>query len=473
MNVSSFPGETPDLTAAAARIAARDISPVELTMAALRAVDQLESSLNAYITVLPEAALAAAREAEREISAGTYRGPLHGMPLSVKDLFATKGIRTTAGSRALRDYVPDENAAVVDRLAASGAVLLGKTNMLEFAYASVHPDYGPTRNPWNLSKSTSGSSGGAAASTAAGIDSGSFGTDTGGSIRIPASFCGVVGLKPSYGLISRAGVQALSWTLDHVGPFARTVRDIALLLEAVVGYDPRDRQSADVSVPVYQRALTERLDGVRIGLVANFLDGNVDSEIRMAITQAVTVFQDAGASVEECQIPALEQPALDAEIGILLPEASYCHRDLFDRHQADYSATVLERLQAGNAVSAVSYVAALESRERLRQAIREVQSNFDVLIMPTTPMVATPLEQTTLEVGEAEEDLGALIRMTAPFDVTGQPALSMLCGFSQSGLPIGLQIVGRDFEDALVLRTGHAYQLRTDWHRRRPSFASE
>ncbi|HVX29793.1 MAG TPA: amidase [Nitrolancea sp.] len=466
-------GESPDLTATAARVAARDISPVELTLAALRAIDQLEPSLNAYITVLREDALATARRAESEIAAGTYRGPLHGIPLSVKDLFATKGIRTTAGSRALRDYVPDENAAVVDRLTAAGSIILGKTNMLEFAYASVHPDYGPTRNPWDLSKTTSGSSGGSAASTVAGVDYGSFGSDTGGSVRIPASFCGVCGMKPSYGLISRFGVQALSWTLDHVGPFARTVRDLALLLEAVAGHDPRDPQSADRSVPIYQRQLTERLDGLRIGVISNFMDEGVDAEIREAVSRAVDVLRDAGATIGERAIPELEDDALSAEMGILLPEASYCHRDLFDRHQADYSETVLERLQAGRELPAVAYIAALEKRDVLRDVIRGYQSDFDLLVMPTTPMVATPLESTTLQVGEDEEDLGSLIRMTAPFDVTGQPALSLPCGFSSSGLPIGLQIVGRDFEDGTVLRAGHAYQLRSDWHRRRPPYAAK
>jgi aspartyl-tRNA(Asn)/glutamyl-tRNA(Gln) amidotransferase subunit A len=465
----SFISGTSDLFSTAAAIAAGEISPVELAEDSLRAIAQLDPKLNAYITVLADQAMAAAREAEREISAGTYRGPLHGIPVSVKDLFWTKGIRTTSGSRVLTDFVPDENAAIVDRLAAAGSTLLGKTNMLEFAYASVHPDFGPTKNPWDLTKTTSGSSGGAAASTAAGIDYGSFGTDTGGSVRIPASFCGVCGLKPSYGLISRVGVQALSWTLDHVGPFARTVRDLALLLEVVAGHDSRDRQSADRGVLVYQRHLTERLDGVRIGVVTNFMDSTVDPEVLAAVTRAVELLRDAGATIEEHAIPELEGDALTAEMGILLPEASYCHRDLFDLHQADYSETVLERLQAGRSVPAVTYIEALEARDRLRGIVRNYQADLDLLVMPTTPMVATPLESTTLEVGEGEEDLGALIRMTAPFDVTGQPALSVPCGFTSSGLPIGLQLVGRDFEDGTVLRAGHAYQLRAEWHRRRPT----
>ncbi|HEX3722255.1 MAG TPA: amidase, partial [Nitrolancea sp.] len=403
---------------------------------------------------------------------GTYRGPLHGIPLSIKDLFWTKGIRTTSGSRALKDFVPVENAAIVDRLAAAGSIVLGKTNMLEFAYASVHPDFGPTRNPWDLTKTTSGSSGGAAASTASGIDYGSFGTDTGGSVRIPASFCGVCGLKPSYGLISRVGVQALSWTLDHVGPFARTVRDIALLLEFVAGHDGRDRQSADRGAPVYQRRLTERLDGVRIGVITNFMDSAVNNEVRDAVSDAIELLREAGATITERAIPELEGEALAAEMGILLPEASYCHRDLFEIHQADYSETVLERLQLGRSTAAVTYMAALEARDRLREVMSDYQLDLDLLVMPTTPMVATPIESTTLQVGDGEEDLGALIRMTAPFDVTGQPALSVPCGFSSSGLPIGLQIVGRDFDDATVLRAGHAYQLRTDWHRRRPPVAA-
>jgi len=468
----SFVAGTSDLTSTAAAIAAGEISPVELAEDSLRAIADLDPTLNAYITVMAEQALATACQAEREIVSGTYRGSLHGIPLSVKDLFWTKGVRTTSGSRVLKGFVPGENAAIVDRLVSAGSILLGKTNMLEFAYASVHPDFGPTRNPWNLTRTTSGSSGGAAASTAAGIDYGSFGTDTGGSVRIPASFCGVCGLKPSYGLVSRFGVQALSWTLDHVGPFARTVRDLALLLEVVAGHDPRDSQSADRTVPVYQRQLTERLDGIRVGVITNFMDSAVNSEIREAVSCAIEVLREAGAAIEELAIPELEGEALNAEMGILLPEASFCHRDLFDTHQADYSETVLERLQLGRNTPAVAYIAALEARDRLRDVVRKNQADLDLLVMPTTPMVATPLESTTLEVGDGEEDLGALIRMTAPFDVTGQPALSVPCGFSSSGLPIALQIVGRDFEDGTVLRAGHAYQLRTDWHHRRPTVST-
>lgn len=469
----SFTAGRPDLFAQAAAVAAGEVSPVELTKASLRGIQELDASLNAFITVLTDRAMTDARRAEQEISAGTYRGPLHGIPMSVKDLFWTRGIRTTSGSRILRDFVPDEDAAVVKRLQAAGAILLGKTNMLEFAYASVHPDFGPTKNPWDLTKTTSGSSGGAAASIAASLDYGSFGTDTGGSVRIPASFCGVCGLKPTYGLISRVGVQPLSWTLDHVGPFARTVRDLSLLLDAVAGYDPGDRQSAKSDLPHHQPVLTDRIDGVRIGVVMNFMDTAVDASVRQAVQQSVAVMADAGGEVQEITIPELEGDAQKAEMGILLPEASYCHREWGETHQGDYSETVLERLQSGRESTAVAYLEAQEGRDRLRSCIQAYQANLDLLIMPTTPMVAGPLESTTLEVGQGEEDLSSLIRMTAPFNVTGQPALSVPCGFTQDGLPIGLQIVGRDFEDHVVLRAGHAYQLRTDWHRRRPPVSAD
>ena len=473
MTESRNPDSMADLSDVAARIARRELSQVELVERKLRDIERLNPILNAYITVLAEEAMAAARAAENEIAAGRHRGPLHGVPLSVKDLFWTAGIRTTSGSRVQADFVPTEDATLVARLKAAGAVIVAKANMLEFAYASVHPDFGPTKNPWDLTKTTSGSSGGSAGAVASGMDFGSFGSDTGGSIRIPASFCGIAGLKPSYGRVPRHGMQALSWILDHAGPFARSVRDVALLLGAVAGADPRDPYAADVPVPDYAAGLTGSLDGLTVGLTTNFLDSSVDPEIRAAVVQAADVLSSAGATVREIQVPELEGDAIAALMDILLPEASYYHRDWIDDRRADYTETVYERLQAGRRTTAVAYFAARDTRERIRAAVRDRMREIDLLVLPTTPMVATPLESTTLEVSQGEQDLGALIRLTGPFDVTGQPALSIPCGFSAAGLPIGLQIVGRELEDGTVLRAGHAYQERTDWHRRRPAVSAD
>ncbi len=347
-----------DLAAVAHDIADGTLSPVDLLEQTLQTVERLNPTLNAYITVLTTQARTAAREAEREIAAGHYRGPLHGVPISVKDLYWTRGIRTTAGARVLTDFVPADDAAVVERLHQAGAIVIAKANMLEFAYAAVHPDFGPTKNPWNLTRTTSGSSGGSAAAVASGMDFGSFGSDTGGSIRIPAAFCGVVGLKPSYGLVSRFGVVPLSWSLDHAGPFARTSRDLALLLQSVAGYDHRDRESAPRPAPDNLVPLDEALAGLRVALLRNFMDSTVNAEVRDAVRQAVSVLADAGASVTELQVPELESDAIQAVMDLLLPESSYSHRDWFPARSDAYSDTVRERLEAGRTVSAMSWFTA-------------------------------------------------------------------------------------------------------------------
>jgi aspartyl-tRNA(Asn)/glutamyl-tRNA(Gln) amidotransferase subunit A len=458
-----------DLAAVAHDIADGTLSPVDLLEQTLRTIERLNPTLNAYITVLTSQARAAAREAEREIAGGHYRGPLHGVPVSVKDLYWTRGIRTTAGARVLAEFVPQHDAAVVERLHHAGAIIVAKANMLEFAYAAVHPDFGPTKNPWNLTRTTSGSSGGSAAAVASGMDFGSFGSDTGGSIRIPAAFCGVVGLKPSYGLVSRYGVVPLSWSLDHAGPFARTSRDLALLLQAVAGYDHRDRESTARPVPDELVPRDEGLTGLRVAVLRNFMDPTVNGEVRDAVRLAVNVLADAGATVTELDAPELEGEAIQAVMDLLLPESSYSHRDWFPARSDAYSDTVRERLEAGRNVPAVSWFAARQHQERVRERMAELQADVDLFALPTTPFVAPPLDETTLEVKEGQADLSALIRMTAPFDLTGQPACSVPCGFTAAGLPIGLQLVGRPFEDGRVLQATHAYQSRTDWHLRTPS----
>ncbi len=461
----------PDLFDTSSAIARRELSPVEAVEAALRRIEALNPVLNAYITVLADEAMLDAQTAEHEIAAGRHRDPLHGIPVSVKDLFTTRGVRTTAGSRVLADSVPTEDAGLVQRLREAGAVIVAKANTLEFAYAAVHPDYGPTKNPWDLTKTASGSSGGSAAAVVAGMDFGSFGSDTAGSIRIPACFCGATGLKPTFGRVSRFGMQLLSWTLDHAGPFGRSARDVALLLHAVAGHDPRDRFSADVAVCDYASVLTERLDGVRVALVTTFMDAGLDAEIRAAVEHGVAVLAEAGAEVRDIAIPELESDAVDPVMQILLPEATHLHRAWLDARRADYSRTVLERLHAGRAISAITYFAARDACDRLRDRVKEIQKGIDLLVLPTMPVVATPLEETTVEVKPDEEGLTALNRMVAPFNLTGQPALSLPCGFTPGGLPIGLQLVGRHFEERTALRAGYAFQLRTDHHRRRPPVA--
>ncbi|HLY22696.1 MAG TPA: amidase [bacterium] len=457
----------PSLADTARGLARREISPVELVHTALRAADRLNPVLNAYITVVREAALDAARAAERDIEAGRYRGPLHGIPVSVKDIYWTRGVRTTAGSRILTDFVPAENSAVVDRLAAAGAILVAKANTMEFAYASVHPDFGPPKNPWDTTRATGGSSSGSAAAVAAGLDFGSFGSDTGGSTRIPAAFCGLTGLKPTYGLVSRFGLVPLSWTLDHPGVLGRSAADVALLLQGVAGRDPRD-ESTSAAPPVDAPApLGERLDGVTVAVLTNLMDADAAPEIRTAVRQSVDVLAGAGARIREIAVPELAGEALEAHMRILLPEASYCHRDWLATRAADYTDAVRTRLEAGTRTTAVAYVAALRMRERLRARIRALQQEIDLFVLPTTPMPAPPLGGSASAPPDVEE-LKARMRRTAPFNLLGTPALSVPCGFSSEGLPIALQIVGRDFEDGLVLRAGHAFQTRTDWHLRRP-----
>ena len=444
--MSRSPAPLPDLVETAAAIARRDLSPVELVETTLRRIEVLNPILNAYITVLADQARAEALTAEREIAAGNYRGPLHGIPVSVKDLFWTKGIRTTGGSRLLANFVPEEDATIVARLRAAGAILIAKANLLELAYAVAHPDYGPTKNPWDLTKTASGSSGGSAAAVVTGMDFGSFGSDTAGSIRLPASFCGTTGFKPTYGRISRYGLHPLSWSLDFAGPFGRSVRDVAALLQAVAGHDPLDSASSDVAVPDYSAALTGRLDGVTIGFVTNVMGAGLDPEIDAAVASAVPVLAEAGATIREATIPELEGSAADAAMAIIVPEATHAHREWLDTRPEDYSETVLERLLAGRNVPAVDYLAAKAEGERLRAKLADLQRDVDLLVLPTMPVTAMPLDETTVKVSEGERGMTVLNHLVSPFNLTGQPALSVPCSFTAAGMPIGLQLVGRHFE---------------------------
>lgn len=452
----------------AARIRSRQVSPVDVTEAVIERIDALNGSLNAFITVLADDARVQARAAESEILAGTYRGPLHGVPVSVKDLFATRGIRTTAGSRVLADFVPDEDAAVVERLRDAGAVLVGKNNMLEFAYASVHPDYGPTPNPWDLTRSTSGSSSGSGAAVAAGMGYGSVGTDTGGSIRLPAAYCGIVGLKPTYGRVSRHGVVPVSWSCDHVGPMTRTVADCAAMLGVLAGEDPRDATSGRAAVPDYQHLLGADIGGRRIAICDAYLRKSVDPSVQALVETAIGQLEALGAVVEEIALPSPSE-AVPALLGILTPEAATFHLKWLRERPEDYTPAVRERLELGVITPAISYLQAQRARQRIVTEMRSALRGFDVVAMPTAPTAATPLDSDIVTSAEADPELlAALINFTGPFDLTGFPAISIPCGFTENGLPVGLQLVAHPYQETTLFNVAQAYESSTDWHRRNP-----
>ncbi|HEY8492029.1 MAG TPA: amidase [Dehalococcoidia bacterium] len=439
----------------------RELSPVDLTEAVLDRVRRLDGVLNAYITVTEEAALAQARAAEREIAAGTYRGPLHGIPLAYKDLFATRGVRTTAGSRLLAGWVPDYDAEAVARLHAAGAVMLGKLNLHEFAYGvtTANPHYGPCRNPWDTTRSPGGSSGGSGAAVAAGLALGALGTDTGGSIRIPAALCGVVGLKPTYGRVSRHGVVPLAWSLDHVGPLARTVEDAALLLAAVAGFDPKDPAAADAPVPDYAAALAGDARGLRAGVLGGHFTAGADPEVLAALAAAVQTLEGCGVRTDGAELDHAGD-ALTAATCIMFSEASAYHeRDLRERPE-DYGPDVRARLELGELYRATDYLRAQRARTVFVQEVLALLDRFDVLVAPATPVPAPPIE--------GGDPAARLVQYTSPFNLAGLPAVSVPCGFTAAGLPVGMMLVGRPFEEATVLRAAAAYQGATDWHRRRP-----
>jgi aspartyl-tRNA(Asn)/glutamyl-tRNA(Gln) amidotransferase subunit A len=457
------------LVEVSAKIKARELSPVEATRAALDRIAALDGTLNAFVTVLGEQALAEAKTAEEEIATGRHRGPLHGVPVSVKDLFATAGIRTTASARVLAENVPDEDATIVRRLREAGAVIIGKTNMLEFAYAAVHPDFGPTPNPWDLRRSSSGSSSGSGVAVAAGMGYGSIGSDSGGSIRLPAAYCGIVGLKPTYGRVSRHGAVPVSWSCDHVGPMTRTVADCAVLLGAIAGEDAHDTTSARVPVPDYLAALGEDVAGKRIGIADVYLRQSVDAEVLRLVETAIAQFERLGATVVEIAPPPPSE-AVPALLAILTPEATVFHLPWLRERPEDYSQAVRERLELGAITPAVSYIQAQRLRRRITDDFLAAMDAVDFMVTPSGPTAATPLEGDLITSDEADPALlAALVNFSGPFDLTGFPAVSIPCGFTAGGLPVGLQLVGKPFEEASLLASAYAYEQATDWHKRLPA----
>ena len=449
-------------------IRTRRVSPVEVIERVLARIDALDGTLNAFITVCSEEARREARLAEREIVAGHYCGPLHGIPVSVKDLFATKGIRTTAGSRILADHEPDFDATVVERLRTAGAIVIGKTNMLEFAYAAVHPDFGPTLNPWDLTRSSSGSSSGSAVAVAAGMGYGSIGSDTGGSIRLPAAYSGIVGLKPTYGRVSRHGSIPVSWSADHFGPMTRTAGDAAALLAAVAGEDPRDSTSGRVPVPGYLSVLDGGIVGKRIGVCDRYLRWQVDPEVQLLVEQAISTLARFGATIKEITLPP-PSAAVSALLAILMPEATVFHLPWLREQPENYSPAVRERLELGAVTPAVSYIQGQQVRRRIIDEFLIAMEPVDLLVTPTGPTAATLLEGDLTTSDEADpEVLAALIHFSGPFNLTGFPAMSIPCGFTTDGLPVGMQLVAKPWEEGLLLAVANAYQQVTGWHHHVP-----
>lgn len=443
----------------------RKVSAVELTRACLARIERLNPRLNAFITVTAEQALSEAKAADAQIAQKQFRGPLHGIPIALKDLIDTAGVKTTAGSAVFADRVPRADAEVVLRLKDGGAVLLGKLNMHEFAYgdSSAQSHYGPVRNPWNLDRVSGGSSGGSAAAVAAGLCYAALGSDTGGSIRQPAAYCGIVGLKPTYGLVSTRGVVPLAWSLDHVGPMCRTVMDAALALQPIAGYDAMDTNSLPATPPDYATALRGRPAALRLGIPKAVFYQDLDGEVERAINEALRVLRGISVSVQDIQLPPYKT------LPIVGAEAYTYHTSYFTKTPDRYQPMTRRRLEAGARVTTTAYIEAKRELDRLRRAVLGVFQSVDLVITPTTPVLPATVEDALKDPGTPPPGgVAPSLRNTQPFDIYGLPCVSVPCGFSRSGLPIGLSISGPPLGEGIVLALAHAYEQATEWHTRRP-----
>jgi len=452
-----------DLTieALAPLIRRRKLSPVELARYLLERISRLQPEINAYLTITADAALAQAAQAEKEISRGHYRGVLHGIPISLKDLFCTRGIRTTAGSKILKRFVPKENAAIVNRLLECGCVFLGKTNLHEFAFGTtnVNPHYGPVRNPWNTERISGGSSGGSAASVVSAQALASFGTDTGGSIRIPSAACGCVGLKPTYGRVPMSGIIPLAGSLDHAGPLSRCVMDAAFLLNAVA--EPRLWNTSTA------RAASEIRRGVksfRIGIPRQYFFDHIRTDVRKAVLAAIGIFEQLGAKITELNLTGMKETAALAS-EITGDEAFAYHEKWLKQRPQDYGKDVRLRLEQSGKTTAALYIGAQQKRLAYSERLDRALSRVDILLAPTLPITAPGIEQREIRIGNAVEDIRtALLRLTRPGNLSGLPAISIPCGFSSEELPIGLQLIGRRFDETTLLRAAYGYEQATPWH---------
>jgi len=442
------------------------ISPVELVNAELERIEKIDKKLNSFLTLFADQAIREAKKAESKIVAGEYLGVLHGIPLGLKDLYYTKNLPTTAGSQVIKDFLPIEDATVVAKLKSAGAIILGKLNMDEFARGATNENvhYGVCRNPWDLERSPGGSSGGSGAAVSAGLVKGALGSDTAGSIRIPSALCGIVGLKPTYGLVSIYGVVPLGWTCDHVGPMTRTVSDNAEMLSVIAGVDSKDPGTRKVDIPDYSKSLQKSVKGLKIATLKEFSDLSVDPEVSKSFHNAIKILEDLGINIEEISIPFSLYATAISDIVIGAESASF-HEPYLKTVPEKYSARLRDRNELGFAISAVSYIKAQRARTILHKHFEQTFNNIDAIISPTCAITAPKFGQTTYKVGNVEESmLGALAKFTRLFNVSGNPSITVPCGFSSEGLPIGLQIVGKSFDELGILNIAHAYESASAWH---------
>ena len=455
-------------------IRSREISPVEATEAYLERIDRIDGQVNSYITVCHEEARQAAREAEQAIASGQYRGPLHGVPVAVKDQFDTAGIRTTYGSALEWDHVPSEDAVVVAKLKEAGAVLLGKLNLSEFALGeSFHHPGGQPRNPWDLSRNPGISSSGSAAATAAFLCATSLAEDTGGSTRIPAAWSGLTGLRPTWGLVSRRGVAGVSWSMDTVGPISHSAEDCALTFQAIAGHDPHDQYSWSGPVPDYAHEIQHDIDGLRVGVLREKVaEGGLEPGVRQVIESAVAQLGELGATAQEVSIPIVENAGAISKC-ITDMDGAAVHYERLKTRISEYDHNTRVRLLTAILTPAQALYKAQKVRTLIRQSVLEALEEVDVIVLPTSPTGAPllPTEAGIKSQDDASSRISGVRNFTGAFNVANLPALSIPCGFTEDNLPLSLQLVGKPMTDGLLMRVAHAYQQATDWHLRRPPLA--
>ena len=461
----------------APKIRTREVSPVELTEAALAQAERLQPTLGSFITILHDTARKQAREQEAALMRGEYRGPLHGIPIGIKDNLATAGIRTTVGSKVLANNVPTEDAEVVRRCKEAGAIILGKENLEEFAAGATsnNPHYGAVHNPWKLDCVPGGSSGGSGANVAACVTFASLGTDLGGSVRLPGTFCGVVGLKQTFGRVSQRGLLVTSFNGDHIGPLTRSVRDSALMLQVIAGYDPLEPSTVPVLVTDYTARLGEAVGGLKMGMPTHHYFELLDPEVETAVRQALAALEKLGMELREVALPMMQYAGALRITG--MADSVVTHEPFLATHRQDYGPDVLYRTLAGQFVLGRDYSKAMKVQRLIKEEHARVLQEVDVLVTPTAPVPAPPIGAKAVTLGGTAYQVrgpgsGVISRNTSPSNATGLPAITVPCGFTAAGLPIGLQLIGRPFEEALLLQVAHAYEAVSPARGRHPACVS-
>jgi amidase len=447
-------------------IESRRLSPVEIVVAMLGRISSVDGRLHSYITIASDLAMEQAEAAELAITRGNYRGPLHGVPIAAKDIYYTRGVKTTCGSKILADFVPNYDATAIARLYNAGAVLLGKLTLTEFAGIGYNPMYAPAVNPWNADSWTGSSSSGSGVATAAGLCYGALGTDTGGSIRFPSAACGLVGIKPTYGAVSRHGVFTLADTLDHAGPMTRTVEDAAIILDAIAGFDPNDPSSLRETLKA-GNGLRQGVRGLKVGFDVQFCSEAVDPDVAAGVASAVATLEKLGASIREIDMSGVkDSPAVWG--AIFTAECGAAHQELYATHASDYSAPFRAFLESAQKLTGIEYVKASIERQRIRRSIEDRLQEVDLLACPSMALAPMALGGKPVEAVITEEIGNRLLKFTSPFSLSGHPTVSVPCGFTQFGLPLSMQLIGAYRQERLLIRAAYAYEQATEWRRRHP-----